>query len=122
MQHASIICSPSFPIPYNTGESPFDLRKKKKKNPPSPGFICHADNKIIYLYAQSLGSLSNDEMFLPCLLMSRKWRRRKKKNHPSTKHQDQTQPPGKNEPHATLGKKHGGKEDKACVHEAAGGG
>lgn len=79
MQHASIICSPSFPIPYNTGESPFDPRKEKKKTPPSPGFICHADNKIIYLYAQSLCSLSNDEMFLPCLLMSRKWRRKKKK-------------------------------------------
>lgn len=35
MQHASIICSPSFPIPYNTGESPFDP-KKKEKNPPPP--------------------------------------------------------------------------------------
>ena len=37
----------------------------------------------------------------------------------SMKHQDQTQASHKNESHATLGGKHGGKEDKGRIHEAA---
>lgn len=45
--------------------------------------------------------------------------RKLKNENPSTKHQNQTHTSRKNEPHATLGGKYGGNEDKGRIHKAA---